>query len=272
MASYLRLAPVPSSGFAYLRRAFLGAALTTVVAACSLFAPVADANLDGRTFLSTGVVGAKPLVDATRIRLAFNDAVVTFEGGCNLFGGPYHLDGGTLVFEGGGSTLMGCDPDRLAQDQWFNEFMGSGPMVALAGDTLTLTGGSTVITFMDREAAEPDAQITGPTWTLESISTGDAVSSVPRGVVATLVFRDDGTLDVETGCNTGGATWRPVGAGIEVGDLFMTKKACGRPEGDVEAAVVTLLRAGTIVAAIDADLLTLEAGGSGLAYRAGPGS
>ena len=58
--------------------------------------------------------------------------------------------------------------------------------------------------LLDREVAEPDLNIVGPTWTVESIIHGDAVSSVPAGAIATLVFKADGTIDVNAGCNRGG--------------------------------------------------------------------
>ena len=80
-----------------------------------------------------------------------------------------------------------------------------------SGDELVLEDGATVITLLDREVADPDLPLVGPVWTVTAIITGDAVSSVPEGVIATLVFTDDGLVMVNTGCNSGVAGRRSGG-------------------------------------------------------------
>ena len=151
-----------------------------VVAGCTSAAP---AGLDGRTFLSTAVTdggGARDLVPGTRIRLSFDDGRIGVQAGCNTMGASYRLDGGRLRITDAATTEMGCDPARQAQDDWVFAFLGAGPTVALAGDELTLTAGSTAIRFLDREVAEPDLPLVGTTWTVVSLIGGDAVSSVPQ--------------------------------------------------------------------------------------------
>jgi heat shock protein HslJ len=255
----------------HLRIALLWLALTAVMAACNVFGPLVDPALMDRTFLSVAVTeggAARPLAAGTRIQLSFQENELSANAGCNAMGGTYHMEGSRLVFESGSMTAMACDADRDKQDQWLAAFLESKPTLTLAGNDLTMANETTVIRLLDREVADPDVAIVGPTWTLETIITGGTASSVPQGVTATLLFMPDGTLNVETGCNTGAAQWKAVGAGIEVNDLVLTKKACAGPEGQVEGAVVGVLRAGTIVAGIDAKLLTLQAGGAGLQYRA----
>lgn len=244
----------------------LGGVVTAAIG-CNASAP----QLSGREFLSVSVTDrgvARLLVPGTRIRLSFTDTTLGASAGCNSISGSYRIESGRLIFEGGGMTEMACDPDRMAQDEWLVERLGAKPAIRLTGDELALDDGSTIIRLMDRKVVEPDVALVGPTWTVESIITGDAVSSVPTGLSATLVFGADGTLTVDDGCNTGGATWKAVGAGIEVGALALTKKACDGPAAALESAVVGVLRAGTIAAAIDADVLTLQAGTNGLQLRA----
>lgn len=243
------------------------ASLVAATAGCSASAP----QLANREFLSVAVTEggvAKPLVAGTRIRLNFTATTLGASAGCNSIGGDYRIVSGLLIFEGVSMTEMACDPDRMAQDQWLVEFLGSKPGIRLAGDELTLDGGSTVVRLMDRKVVEPDLALVGPVWTVESIISGDAVSSVPNGATATLAFKGDGTLAVNAGCNQGGATWKAVGAGIEVTDLALTKKACEGAGGQLESAVVAVLRAGSIAAAIDGNQLTLQAGTNGLQLRA----
>ena len=91
-------------------------------------------------------------------------------------------------------TEMGCDPALHDQDEWLSQFLGSDPQIALDGDELTLTSGGVTITLLDREVADPDLPLVGTTWTVTSIISGDAVSTVPDGAEATFEFADDGTV------------------------------------------------------------------------------
>ena len=164
-------------------------------------------------------------------------------------------------------TEMGCDPEREAQDQWLSGFLASKPAIALVANDLTLTSGATVVRLLDREVAEPDANIVGPTWTVVSIIDGDAVSSVPDGAVATLQFAADGSVLVNTGCNQGQGRWSNAGGGITFSEVILTKKACSGVEGQLEGAMLPIL-GGKADASIDASMLTLQSGAAGLQLQA----
>lgn len=240
-------------------------ALALVAAACT---QQPTAALDGRTFLSTGVtVDGEPfdLVDGTSIQLMFRDGgELGASAGCNSIGGTYRIEGGTLAFEGGGMTEMGCDPDRHAQDDWLVELLGARPTITLAGNDLALTAGTTVVRLLDREVAQPDLGLVGPVWTVDSIITDDTVASAPNGAIATLQFFADGRVDVASGCNAGGGRYEVSESAIQFSDLVKTDMACTDGRGDLEAAVMAILNAGPLTAAIDADKLTLMAGPNGL--------
>lgn len=249
----------------------IGLALVSILgiaAGCS----AGSVALADREFLSIKVIdgGAdRPLVAGTRIRLNFRATDLGASAGCNSIGGTYRVDGGKLVFEGGGMTEMGCDDARSKQDDWLITLLGSRPAVRLSGNDLELTSGSIVVQLRDRKVVEPDVNIVGPTWTVESLIDADAVSSVPNGTKATLVFKADGSLEIFAGCNQGGSTWKAVGTGIEVGDIMLTKKACAGAEGALESAVLAVLDGDSIAAKIDGNVLTLQAGAKGLQLRAG---
>ena len=157
----------------------------------------------------------------------------------------------------------------MAQDDWLVTMLGSEPKLTLNGDELTLTSGETVISLLDAEVAEPDQPLAGPTWTLTSLITGDAVSSVPEGVIANITFNDDGTVAINPGCNSGGGTYAVDGDSISFSDLITTEMACLGPAMDVEAAVIAVLSADEITFAIDASTLTLMATDIGLQFTAG---
>jgi heat shock protein HslJ len=224
-------------------------------------------GIDGRTYLSSDITQdgePRPLVDGTQVRLAFADGQITANAGCNTIGGTYRVEDGRLLFEGGGMTEMGCDPALHDQDEWVSEFLGSNPELGLDGSDLTLTSGGIVMAFVDREVADPDLPLTGTTWTVSSIISGDTVSTVPEGAIATFEFADDGTVTVHTGCNTGGGQYELSGSTLRFADVAVTEMACDGPGGAVEAIVLPLLGAAEIEIAIDASSLTMMAGDAGL--------
>jgi len=243
--------------------------LLASLAGCQAAASLSLAN---REFLSNAITdggAAFVLVPDTRVRLNFTDTSVSASAGCNTFGASYRIEGGRLVIDGGAMTEMGCDDARNRQDQWLFAFLGSKPGVTLAGTDLTLDNGRTNMRLVDRTIAEPDRNIVGPVWTVTSLIDGDAVSSVPAGATATLVFNGDGSVDVNPGCNRGRGSWTLDGAGIAFKEVILTKMACADPAGSLENAVLAVINQGTLQASIKANVLTLQGGGHGLQLTAG---
>lgn len=237
----------------------------------SLAGCAAAPALAGRQFLSVGVTdrGAdRPLVAGTRIRLSFTATDLSASAGCNTIGGAYRIDAGRLIMDAIATTEIGCPADLGAQDAWLAAFLGAKPTVNLGGNELALASGTVVVKLLDRTVADPDRPLVGPTWTVDSIISGDAVSSVPQGATATLVFNANGTLTIFAGCNQGGATWTKAGSGIQVSDLVLTKKACVGSANELESTVVAVLHAGTMALTIEAGSMTLQAGANGLQLRA----
>jgi heat shock protein HslJ len=228
-------------------------------------------SLTGRTFLSESVTDhgrPRPLVPGSRIRLGFTEnGYVSASAGCNIFSGPVRVERGRLAVGDLSSTDMACTPELGAQDEWLAGVLAADPAYALRGPRLRLAVGATVIRLLDGEVAEPDRPLEGPSWRLESIVEGDAVSSVPGGAGATLVFAD-GRVHVRVDdCNQGSGDVVIGDSTIIVGPLQMTERACAPDPAAVEAAVTGVL-AGRIAYAIDADLLTLtHPGGRGLMLR-----
>ena len=105
-------------------------------------APAATyADLDGRTFASTGATGYEIVADTT-ITLAFADNQISIDAGCNSQnGGVDVVDGQLELTSELVSTMMGCEEPLMAQDQWVAGFLEAGPTVTLDGDALTLTSG-----------------------------------------------------------------------------------------------------------------------------------
>ena len=101
-------------------------------------APVTEADLDGRTFVSSEVEG-ETLVDDTEITLTFEDGQLGVNAGCNGMSTAYTVSEGSLEVEGPfAQTQMACPGDLPGQDEWVAEFLESSPTLALDGDQLTL--------------------------------------------------------------------------------------------------------------------------------------
>jgi heat shock protein HslJ len=259
-----------------LARLAVALSAMTFLAACSVAGvpsavpsptPAASADataVNGKTYLSTAVKGAT-LVSGSRIRLSFKDGSLSAGAGCNAMGGAFTIAAGRLTTSQMISTEMGCAAPLMQQDQWLAHLL-TDAAITIAGDQMTLDDGTTQVTFLDRELADPDRLLEGTHWTLDGIVTGDAASSVPAGVTSTLVITA-GQAAVDTGCNSGSATVQVETDTMTFGPMALTRKACPEGPTSVESAVVGVLD-GTVHHTIEADVLTIDGDGNGLIYRA----
>ena len=225
-----------------------------------------SAGLDGRTFLSAGITGAT-LGAGSRVRLAFSDGTISAQAGCNSMSGAYRIEGDVLRVGMMATTEMACQEPLMAQDQWLANLL-DGATIALDGNSLTLAKGGVTVTLVDRVVADPDRPLLGTQWIVDGLISGEAVSSVPVGVIAALTF-DATHVAVETGCNSGGGSVTIADRTIAFGTITLTKKGCPQPGTAVEQAVTAVLQ-GQASYTIEAGTLTLTAGERGLLLRAQP--
>lgn len=244
-----------------------------LVAGCNALPFGGAPEVAGREFLSTSVtVGGvdRPLVGETRIRIGFGEDDISASAGCNSFGATYRIDGGVLAISDGATTEMGCELALMNQDTWLFAFLGAQPTVALAGDELVLEEGDAVIALLDRDVADPDLPLIGPTWTVTSVIDGGGVKTVPEGVVATLAFTEEGLVLVSTGCNSGSGAYQVVSDTIRFGGIALTEMACEGAAGEMESAVLMVLEADVVRYEIDAQSMTLSIGDHGLQLAGNP--
>ena len=210
------------------------------------------------------------LVAGSEVRLTFDGDQIDVASGCNQQGSTWTLDGDVLKVEQLASTMMACEPAALMdQDTWVASFLTSDPVVAASGDELTLTVGTSSMTLVDAEVAEPDLDLEGPTWSLESIITADAASSVPAGVRTPTLRLLEGQVALDTGCNTGTGTYQLASAEateLTFSPIALTRMGCDEATSQVEAAITATLD-GVVTFEIDADQLTVTKGDQSLVYR-----
>lgn len=248
-----------------LAAAFLGACSATASGSpqASAQAPTSNPSasavgsaLDGHTYVSTGVNG-HDLVAKSTVTLTFKDGNLSANAGCNTMSGAYTLSAdGTLGVGQMATTQMACPAPLMAQDKWLAAFL-PGATVKVEGDTLTLAKDKVTLTFVDQKTLNLPLENT--TWVVTGLVANSAVSTVPQGVKASLVFKV-GRVAVDTGCNTGNGTATSTATSITFGPIALTKKACPADATQVEQLMVTVL-SGTQPYTITAD--SLKIGGNG---------
>jgi heat shock protein HslJ len=221
--------------------------------------PAAD-DLNGRTFIVTGATG-HDLVKDTEVTIGFADGRISVHAGCNQMGGGHMLTDGKLDIGPMMTTEMGCAEPLMAQDTWVAAFL-PGATVTLDGDTLTLARDGATLTATDKRVVHPDRPLEGTTWVVDGLVTNQAVSSVPSGVIATLVFAG-GRVNVNAGCNKGSGTAEVGDTAITFGLIAHTLIACGNDAMAVEAHILQVLQ-GDVAWTIDSDSLRLVGAGGGL--------
>ena len=148
-------------------------------------------------------------------------------------GGAYTVVGDRLTTGDMFMTEMACAEPLMTQDQWLAAFLADVG-ISLDGDTLILDDGTTKMTLLDKEVATPDQPIEGTLWVVDGIVTGDAVSSVPQGVDASLRIVD-GQAEVQFGCNSGGGPVEVTEDTLTFGPMMSTKMACEAGPAAVES-------------------------------------
>ena len=111
--------------------------------------PPTEADLDGRTFVSTETEGFT-LVPGTQVTLTFEEGNVSASAGCNTMSGPYEIDDGTLEVGEMATTLIGCPDDLQQQDQTLQDLLTGGPGVTLDVEVLTVSGQGMTLTAREQ--------------------------------------------------------------------------------------------------------------------------
>ncbi len=227
--------------------------------------------LEGVTWVlsdaSMSALAAGAPADA-RVDLTFEGERVHGSAACNSYSGGLRLAGTALSFEAFATTQMACAPPLMELETAYLGAMADVTGYSVDGSTLTLTGGPTDLTF-DAEIPAPPLALTGTSWRLESIVSGDSVSSTIAGTEATLILSDGGTASGNATCNQLSGTYETSGESLTFGPLATTKMACTVDGASEQEHQVLTALAATRSFAIDGDQLTLsdESGAALLTYR-----
>ena len=225
--------------------ALAGTGFVLVLTACGNDSE-AGASLTGNSYLSTAVTEngtPKQLAPNTRVRLEFtDDGRLVADAGCNSMQSKVSTSDGKLTLEGGlAMTMMGCPGPQQGQDSWLANILSGKPAWKLDGSKLDLTAGSTTISLVDRETAEPDVALDGTKWTLTTVITGEAASH-HAGFEKVWMTLNGERVTGSTGCNDfQGMVARATGK-LTFGELATTRRACAGTPRQLETTLLNALK------------------------------
>lgn len=200
-------------------------------------ATLEDLNGD---FISVSIDGTE-LPENSRLRMTFEGQRVGLRIACNAIGGDFRLEGGRIKVRKLGTTLMACPGEAGEADEWIEAFMVAGPEAGVDGDRLVLTGRDVTLTLRPEDQARPS--LIDNEWTLNSIVTGQAASSVPASVKPPTITFTGESAALFTGCNRGPVQVRVSDGGfIHFGEFRAEGRRCGPAADQVESQVLDVLR------------------------------
>ena len=228
-------------------------------------APSGAPAVEGKAYIAESAARIE-LPDGSALRLQFDTVELGVSGGCNLMGGAYLFDGNVLKVSEMIQTEMACEEPLMALDTAVAALLQSDPTVALDGEVLTIASGDTSLTLRE----ELPLPVESTPWTVTGLVANDAVTTVPIGAEPTIVFAD-GTVAVNTGCNTGSGTAviDEAAGTIEFGPIALTRMACSDELNQLESQIVAVLT-GTVDFTVEGAGMQLRTGDIGLDLTAEP--
>ena len=249
-------------------------ALSCLTIACSDSDAGSEGDANGASFMNLDFIlessdGFEP-ADGGTVRIRFREGEMSelgffLGGGCNSVAGDFTLTDGVMNVTLMGMTEMACDTALMEQDDWFVAFLQASPGFDYSNDRVTLTGTDATLVFLDSELADPDRDLVGAEWTINSFMEGGSVSAVNLSTTPTVVFGENGEVEVFTGCNTGGGAYSVEGSTITFSEVSYTRAGCEDDNASwADAHIQSVIVAGSVSYEIDAARLTLEGESKGL--------
>jgi heat shock protein HslJ len=190
---------------------------------------------------------SQPVPDEVTVDATFDSAASTVAGssGCNLYNGPFTLDGGSLTIGPVAGTMRACEAPAGTVEGAYLANLDRVRSYTATADRLELfdEAGSAILEFA---VAEP-AELAGPLWRATGINNGaGGVVSIAAGTEPTAQFDEAGTISGNASCNQFNGPAVVDGQAIAIGPLISTRMACvDEAASTQEAAYLAALEAST---------------------------
>ncbi len=254
--------------------------LALLAAACGAGAPTSSPNqspppggsgggmvdANGDWVLVRGTVDGAPIpiVGGADITLTIDGSHVGGRSACNQYGGEVIVKDGVVQFGQLMMTEMACAEPIMASEAAYHAALGRIRSATRDGDMLTLSGPGVEL-VVRRVVPPPPAALVDTDWILDSIITGDAVSSV-MGDPASLRLAADGTLTGTTGCRGFTGRYAFAATTVSVSDFAVDQVACSPELAGQDAAVLRVLGERFAVAVDGQHMSATGPAGAGLGY------
>lgn len=241
--------------------------LVLLLSGCSLLAGGSSASLDAEWLLQAGTnQGQAILIPAgSKITLKIDGDQAGGSAACNLYGGTIQVSGSSIAISALSMTEMACQEPVMASESAYLAALPRATTAERDGNSLVLTGPDVELRF----ALIPpvaNANLAGTTWILESLITGEAVSSTV-GERVTLELSGDGRIAASTGCRNVTGTYAVADGQVQVSLDPYDAIGCAEELGTQDAHILEVLSNGFGIT-IEGDRLTVTAGDKGIGYRA----
>jgi hypothetical protein len=167
----------------------------------------------------------------------------------------------------GGQTIIGCGPEATIQDSDIARFVESGPSFDLAGGSLVLASGGTVVTFAERiePAPTPSIRFVG---VLKHVYQTDGEMDLPASLDLTVTFLDDGSVSWDVGnCGSGTASYVGIDNHVITFTDAESDSSCTGDTAAVEEAVTSVLSTVNVEYRVENPTLTLSTPITELVFR-----
>jgi heat shock protein HslJ len=190
---------------------------------------------------------SQPVPSEVTVDATFDTATSTVSGssGCNLYTGPFTLDGGSLTIGPVAGTMRACEAPAGTVEGAYLANLDLVRTYTATADRLELFdgGGTTILEFAVAETAE----LAGPIWRATGINNGTGgVVSIAAGTEPTAQFDEAGTISGNASCNQFNGPAVVDGQAIAIGPLISTRMACvDEAASTQETAYLAALEAST---------------------------
>ena len=156
--------------------------------------------------------------------LFFEEENFSASAGCNTLFGSVNVAQETVTFSMIATTLIACPEPQRSREEELAELFESATLTYKVENNqaeLQNTDGQRVLTLTRPENAE-----LVNAWELNSIRTGNAISSSITDEDTGITFSAEGTISVQTACNSGGGSYSVKDLALALSDLAFTEMAC----------------------------------------------